>query len=192
MLLVSAASAQTAFEAGVKVGFQKPKFWTGSFLDVTTSKDTWVRPFIGGYGKFHMNENLFVEYDLDISWEGGGFEKRRTNLTVLKNTFFLGASTNSQRANSVNFKIGFGLNNLLSAEFNDEYTGTKSDVKPYFKKISNSIPFSLGYSRRLKNDYRIGTNVYFQLLSGPLSTQKHIPIAQTFQRTEITISKYIR
>ena len=183
--------AQEKFEIGAKICLQTPKFWNGSFMDVTTARFRRYRPAFGVYTKYHLNKVFFAEYDLDFSWEGGGFDKRRTNLTFVKNTLFIGVSTNVYKANSFNFKIGAAQNTLLSAKMDDRFNDTKSNVSQYFNTSSLSFPFSVGYVRKINESYTIGLNTYFQILSGPLSTQKHIGYTQTLQRLEIKVSKFI-
>lgn len=190
LLSLGSVSAQDKMEIGAKVCLQTPKFWNGSFLDISTGKDSRIRPAFGVYTKYHFSKVLFAEYDLDLSWEGGGFDKRRTDLAFLKNTFFVGVSTNIRKPNSFNFKLGYSYNVLLTAKMDDRYTNQKSDVYRYFKTSSTSFPFSIGYVRKI-NDYTVGLNTYFQLIASPLSSQEHMSFAQTLQRFELKVSKLI-
>ena len=186
---INTSQAQDKFEVGFKLCFQTPKYWTGSFLDIATPKDGKARPAFGIYTKYHLSKNFFAEYDLDLSFEGGGFEKRFTKSTFWKNSLFVGVSTSTLKKNSVNFKLGYGHSILLSAKMKDEYTGEKEDVRKYLKSYS-SFPIGFGYTRRINEDTTLGANFYLQMLAGPHNAQDNLPIAQTLQRLELTLSKY--
>jgi len=184
--------AQKKIEVGTKISLQIPKFVNGGIFDITTSKYTRVRPAFGIYTKYHFHKNFFLEYDLGLSWEGGGYEKRETNLTFLKNSLFIGVSSSTYKTNSFNFKLGFNHNLLLSATMKDEFYDAETDVSEYFKRSSNSIPFAFGYVRKIGEGYAIKANAHFQLFASPLSELKHISFTQKLARLELGISKYIK
>ena len=191
LLIINFCKAQSKLEAGIKIGIQSSKFWTGSFLDITTSKYKRVSPSFDIYSKYHLNKNFFIEYDLGLSFEGGGFEKRKTKLSVLKNSIFIGASTSTLKKNSFNLKIGYNLNALLKSEMVDSYTGTTTDVSNYLNNTYNSFPIGLGYSRKVNESLRIGFNALFQMFASPINPEEHFTYAQTFSRFDITVSKFL-
>jgi len=186
------ASAQDKLEVGGKIGIQEARFINGGFSDISTKKHHRIRPAFGVFTRYHLGKNFFAEYDMELSFEGGGFKKRKTNLTTFKNTLFLGVSSSRYKKNSFNFKLGFNYNVLLSAKMKDKNLDRNTDVSTYFKTTSTQLPVSIGYVRKINEEITFGVNTYLQFLYKDLSTQNHASYSQTLYRLEFKIAKFIK
>jgi len=166
-------SAQTAlpvkYEAGITIGLNAPKFLNDNIIDLLLPKDFRIRPVLGGYIRHYPAKHVYLEYGLSFSGEGGGYNKRKTNLNYLRNQLSLGLTALPYRKNVFYLGVNYNANVMLNAKIKDNLNHTSENIGAYFKQFYQGVGLAIGLKKQISQTDFLRLDLSTQLYSSNLN-----------------------